>query len=205
MASFLKRPLRYSFYNATIILIVVNLLVFLAAFTSRQLRGMIVAYSRPDSELSFMSRRLVAGGHVHVRARSVVGTSFFNMLALFSSAYSSSGAWAAPSSCFFYFFCGIGAGIATVLVQWRDGTGDIPTIGASGAIYGRVARVRRFLSGREDLCFRNHSHACSGPGGRIRRDRTSSPSSLSLFPALPTSRTSRGSPSATCTSSCGSE
>ncbi len=37
----------------------------------------------------------------------------------------------------FYFFCGIGAGVCVVLANYLPfGNPAIPTIGASGAIYG---------------------------------------------------------------------
>lgn len=36
----------------------------------------------------------------------------------------------------FYFFCGIGAGICVVILNYMFGNPSIPTVGSSGAIYG---------------------------------------------------------------------
>lgn len=45
----------------------------------------------------------------------------------------------------YYFVCGIGAGIATVLINSATGQGNIPVVGASGAIYGLLLGFAAFF------------------------------------------------------------
>jgi len=57
----------------------------------------------------------------------------FNMFVLWMFGSEIEGMWGSREFLRFYFFTGIGAGILTVLTDWNS---TIPTIGASGAIYG---------------------------------------------------------------------
>jgi membrane associated rhomboid family serine protease len=63
---------------------------------------------------------------------------FFNMYALLIFGVSIEQAWGARRFMLYYFFCGIGAGISIYLINLiSSGMGYvIPTIGASGAIFG---------------------------------------------------------------------
>jgi membrane associated rhomboid family serine protease len=45
----------------------------------------------------------------------------------------------------FYFFCGIGAGLATVLINSASGMGMVPVVGASGAIFGLLLGFATFF------------------------------------------------------------
>ena len=67
------------------------------------------------------------GGFFHV---------LFNMLALWFFGKDLEDIWGTRRFLQFYFFCGIGAGIFVVLGNYLFADPRIPTIGASGAIYG---------------------------------------------------------------------
>jgi membrane associated rhomboid family serine protease len=57
----------------------------------------------------------------------------FNMLALWMFGRDIEDAWGTKAFLKYYLICGVGAGVVTVLVLWGS---PIPTIGASGAIFG---------------------------------------------------------------------
>jgi membrane associated rhomboid family serine protease len=58
---------------------------------------------------------------------------FFNLLALWMFGGELENYWGAKKFLFYFFFCGVGAGICTVIFSPYQ---FVPTIGASGAIYG---------------------------------------------------------------------
>lgn len=67
------------------------------------------------------------GGFFHI---------LFNMLALWFFGKDLEDIWGTRRFMQFYFFCGVGAGLFVVLANYLFGNRDIPTVGASGAIYG---------------------------------------------------------------------
>lgn len=60
----------------------------------------------------------------------------WNMLALWMFGVEFERLWGTKRFLQFYFFCGIGAGICVVLVNYLFGNPMIATVGSSGAIYG---------------------------------------------------------------------
>ncbi len=141
MASFLRRPLRYSYYNATLILIVVNVLVFLFTLVDRQGRiaylALIPAYVlQAGAWWQVITYMFVHSGWSHI---------FFNMLALFLFGIQLERRMGSPEFLIFYFFCGIGAGLATVFINASSGMGMIPVVGASGAIFGLLLGFASFF------------------------------------------------------------
>jgi len=141
MASFLRRPLRYRYYNATIILIVVNVMVFLFSFIDKQ--GLL-AYL-----YLFPAYVLQAGGWWQVVTYMFVHSGwahiFFNMLALFLFGIQLEQRMGSSEFLLYYFFCGIGAGIITVLINSATGQGMVPVVGASGAIFGLLLAFAAFF------------------------------------------------------------
>ena len=67
------------------------------------------------------------GGFFHI---------LFNMLALWFFGKDLEDIWGTRKFLRFYFFCGVGAGVFVVLGNYLFGNPLVPTIGASGAIYG---------------------------------------------------------------------
>jgi membrane associated rhomboid family serine protease len=60
----------------------------------------------------------------------------WNMLALWMFGTPLEEAWGSRRFLKFYFFCGIGAGVCVVALNWMFGSPMVPTIGCSGAVYG---------------------------------------------------------------------
>jgi membrane associated rhomboid family serine protease len=65
-----------------------------------------------------------------------IGHLLFNMLALWMFGLPLEQTWGTRGFLKYYFFCGIGAGICDVLVNFALGHHNTSTIGASGGIYG---------------------------------------------------------------------
>jgi membrane associated rhomboid family serine protease len=133
MTSFLRRPLPYRFYNATVIIIVACILVFLYGFVDRRGRALLYLSLIPDYVLQagawwqVVTYMFVHGGWGHI---------FFNMLALFLFGIQLERRMGSTEFALFYFVSGVGAGIATVFINSATGQGMIPVVGASGAIFG---------------------------------------------------------------------
>jgi membrane associated rhomboid family serine protease len=140
MAGFLRRPLRYRYYNATIVLVVLCVLVFLLGFVNR--RALIYLALVPDYVLQ-------AGAWWQVATYLFVHSGFthilFNMLALFIFGIQLERRMGSTEFLLYYFFCGIGAGVATVLINSATGQGMIPVVGASGAIFGLLLAFATFF------------------------------------------------------------
>jgi len=141
MASILRRPLRYSYYNATIILIVVNILVFLFGYVDRSGK-LVYLYLIPTYVLQagawwqVVTYMFVHGSWSHI---------FFNMLALFLFGIQLERRMGSSEFLLYYFVSGIGAGIVTVFFNSATGQGMIPVVGASGAIYGLLLGFAAFF------------------------------------------------------------
>lgn len=76
----------------------------------------------------FITHLFVHGGFAHV---------FFNMWALFMFGPVLEQMWGGKKFLLFYFICGLGAAGCHEIVQALSGTAlNVPTVGASGAIYG---------------------------------------------------------------------
>jgi len=141
MASLLRRPLRYRFYNATIFLIVVNILVFLVGYVDRSGK---LAYL-----YLFPAYVLQAGAWWQVVTYMFVHSGFWhillNMLSLFIFGIQLERRMGSTEFLLLYFFCGIGAGIVTVFVNNAMGMGMVPVVGASGAIFGLLLAFAAFF------------------------------------------------------------
>jgi len=61
---------------------------------------------------------------------------FFNMIALWMFGVELERTWGTQRFLQFYFLCGVGAGLCVVIADLVTGAPHIPTIGASGAIFG---------------------------------------------------------------------
>jgi membrane associated rhomboid family serine protease len=141
MTSILRRPLRYRYYNATIILIVINILFFLFSFVDSQ-RLLVYLYLIPSYILhdgawwQVFTYMFVHSSWSHI---------FFNMLALFLFGIQLEQRMGSTEFLLYYFICGIGAGILTVFINAATGQGMVPVVGASGAIYGLLLAFAAFF------------------------------------------------------------
>jgi membrane associated rhomboid family serine protease len=141
MVSTLRRPFRYRYFNATIIIIAACILVFLFGYVDRS-RRLVYLYLIPDYVLQ-------AGAWWQVFTYMFVHASwshiFFNMLALFLFGIQIERHMGSTEFLVFYFVCGIGAGIVTLFFNSATGQGMIPIVGASGAIFGLLLAFAAFF------------------------------------------------------------
>jgi membrane associated rhomboid family serine protease len=131
--SLLRRPLRYRYYNAALTLIIVNLAMFL--LTSRFVAPQLLRYLALTPVLVVQDRAwwqvvtymFLHGGTWHL---------LFNMLALYMFGAPLERHLGSTEFLLYYFVTGIGAGLATLAVNWYTGMGGISVVGASGAVFG---------------------------------------------------------------------
>jgi membrane associated rhomboid family serine protease len=142
MANILRRPIRYSYYNATIILLAANIIVFLMENLFRS--GTFTL------QLSLIPAYVIQGGawwqivtymFVHANFWHI----FFNMLTLFLFGVQLEQKMGSTEYLLYYFACGIGAGLATLVINYFTGMGGIPVLGASGAIFGLLLAFATFF------------------------------------------------------------
>jgi membrane associated rhomboid family serine protease len=145
----LRRPLRYRYFNATVVLIVANVVMFLAMYLSR---GLILRYLALTPALVVQNRAwwqvvtymFLHGGTWHL---------LFNMLALFMFGVPLERHLGSPEFLLFYFVTGTGAGLATLAVNWYTGMAYIPVVGASGAIFGILLAFAAYFPDTRILLF----------------------------------------------------
>jgi membrane associated rhomboid family serine protease len=110
-------------------LIIANVLVFFAVVISRgtwtYMFGLIPHYVVK----SFAVWQLVTYLFIHAN----FGHIFFNMFILWMFGSEMEQLWGTREFLKYYFFCGIGAGLVTLVCNWNS---VIPTVGASGAVFG---------------------------------------------------------------------
>ena len=128
---FHKRPLTYRYYNATLTLIIINVGLFLINIlfprTTAYLALTPYLVVRERAVWQVLTYRFVHGGTWHI---------LFNMLALFIFGTPLERRLGSSEFLLYYFITGVGAGLATLVVNWYTGLAVVPVVGASGAIYG---------------------------------------------------------------------
>ena len=88
--------------------------------------GMVIGFPAPWQLATYMFLHDPGGiGHI-----------LFNMLSLWMFGCDLERDWGSKKFLQYYFLCGIGAGISVVIASMLFGGMNVPTIGASGAIYG---------------------------------------------------------------------
>ncbi len=129
----MRYPQRRRFYNLTVVLIAANVLMFLLTYASREafirlsLIPVLVVKERYFWQL--LSYMFVHGSIWHI---------LLNMLVLFLFGTSVEKRLGSLEFLAYYLICGLGAGIATLLINWYAAPAlrMVPVVGASGAIYG---------------------------------------------------------------------
>lgn len=135
---FSNSPLMGGITPAVKWLLIVNTAIFLLSFLSRTLDvNLVMAFGlTPSSVLHLAVWQLFTYMFLH----STAGFThiLFNMLALWMFGVPLESVWGSRRFLRFYFFCGIGAGVTVVVLNYLlpGGRPGIPTIGASGALYG---------------------------------------------------------------------
>ena len=112
-------------------LLIINILVFLGTELigdpMYQLFALFPIGSRFFRWWQFITHMFMHGNFMHI---------FFNMWSLFVFGPLLERLWGSKKFLIFYFVCGLGAALCHELVQLTQPLSNIPTVGASGAIYG---------------------------------------------------------------------
>lgn len=130
--SFIRKPFSYTFSNATLIIIIINVVVyFLFTMTPLAAKQNYVALSaigffRLHMFWQPVTYMFMHGGFSHL---------FFNMLALFFFGVNTEKAIGTKEFLLLYFVSGILCGIISVVIYFFTGYFFLFLIGASGAIY----------------------------------------------------------------------
>ncbi len=125
-------------------LLLANIAIFVLQFLAPALNEILIFYFGLIPRLAFqklfiwqfVSYMFLHGGFSHI---------FFNMFALWMFGVELERTWGTREFLKFYFLTGIVAGISTAAFSWGS---MIPTIGASGAIYGILAAYALFFPDR---------------------------------------------------------
>ena len=147
--SILRRPFRYTFFNATLILIAVNAGVFLLTSLSSRLEAllamnvvMVVRYHCFWQLVSYM--------FTHANFQHIL----FNMLGLFFFGFPVERTVGSREFLLFYFVCGIVDGLLSFALYYVLGYYRVFLLGASGVVYALLLayavifpRSRIFLFG----------------------------------------------------------
>lgn len=130
IVKYVRRPFRYSFFNATFILIGLNLMVFLPVNISRGLGNYlalnVILVSRYHMYWQFFTYMFVHGDFTHL---------LFNMLGLFFFGLSVERTIGSKEFLLMYLVSGILCGIISFLMYLLSGAYMTFLVGASGAIY----------------------------------------------------------------------
>ena len=112
-------------------LLIINIIVFLGTELigdpMYQLFALFPIGSRFFRWWQFITHMFMHGNFMHI---------FFNMWSLFVFGPLLERLWGSKKFLIFYFVCGLGAALCHELVQLTQPLSNIPTVGASGAIYG---------------------------------------------------------------------
>lgn len=126
----IRRPFRYRYDNAVLILIGINILVFLVQNLFPQSTSYLalnpLAVTQAGAVWQFVSYMFAHGGITHL---------LFNMLGLFIFGTSVERHMGTKEFLLFYMLTGISAGIFSFIVYWFTGSYFIFLLGASGAVF----------------------------------------------------------------------
>jgi membrane associated rhomboid family serine protease len=151
MLSLLSRPFLYRYYNATIIIIIACVIIFvfqmitpstnIVIFNSQLQRNVSGQLNLMTKYFALIPYETFGSGYVWQLATYMfMHGGFFhiliNMLILFMFGTQLEREFGSSEFLLFYFTVGIGAGLIMALVYPYLGMGGIPVVGASGAIYG---------------------------------------------------------------------
>jgi membrane associated rhomboid family serine protease len=147
---FYKRPLSYRYSNVTLTLIIINvasyLLMMLALRTSGNTGVRIFNYLALRPILVVRERFIwQVLTYMFLHDPSGIWHILINMLVLFIFGSRVEQRLGSAEFLLYYLITGIGAGIATVAVNWYTGMAMIPVVGASGAIFGVMLAYATFF------------------------------------------------------------
>ncbi len=147
-SSFLRRPIRYSFFNATLFLIAANVLMFLVTYAAPGLRAYLwmlpAAVVQENAWWQVVTYMFCHANLTHL---------FFNMLGLFLFGVQVERRMGSGEFLLYWLVTGIGAGLVTLLVNNATGQGMVYVVGASGAVFAVELAFATFFPDTRLLIF----------------------------------------------------
>jgi membrane associated rhomboid family serine protease len=135
-----RRPLPYRLFNATFYLIGANILVFILTNFVAGVFGTLALIPVLTLQHNYwwqvVTYMFVHGGYLHI---------LFNMVTLFLFGIQLERHMGSLEFLLFYFICGIGVGLLTLLINYNTGLQTVPVVGASGAIFGMLLAFATFF------------------------------------------------------------
>ena len=126
-------------------LLLANIAIFiLQSLAGNDLNGMLIHVFGLVPKLAF-ENFFIWQFSTYMFLHGGLGHIFFNMFALWMFGVELENNWGTKEFLKFYFLTGIAAGLSTAIFSWGS---TIPTIGASGAIYGILAAYALFFPDR---------------------------------------------------------
>ncbi|MBR5646746.1 MAG: rhomboid family intramembrane serine protease [Treponema sp.] len=126
----IRRPFKYCYFNASLILVILNVLVYFVTrinYRFISFFGMCPIYViKAHTYWQFVTYMFIHGNFWHI---------FFNMLCLFMFGHSLEKAIGSKEFLMIYFICGIFSAFFSFLIYCVTGSFYVCLIGASGAIY----------------------------------------------------------------------
>lgn len=129
--SIIRREFPYSYYNASFVLIALNIAVFLATSLRHSFLNYLVLYPP-----AIMYNRAYWEFFTYMFAHANVTHILFNMLGLFFFGPQVERRMGSNEFVVFYLLIGILAGIFSYIIYVATGAMNVALLGASGAIYG---------------------------------------------------------------------
>jgi membrane associated rhomboid family serine protease len=137
---FYRRPLSYRYYNATLTLIIINVAMYVLMMLVPRIFGYLaltpILVVRERAIWQVVTYMFLHGGFGHI---------LINRLVLFIFGSRLEHRLGSSEFLLYYFITGVGAGIATLAVNWYTGMAGIPVVGASGAIFGVMLAYATFF------------------------------------------------------------
>ena len=131
---FFRKPFKYCYINATLILIIINCIVFAVSFIFPKIYEYINYYGALNVVLidyghmfwQFITYMFIHGNISHL---------FFNMLALMIFGFTVERTMGSKEFILYYFVCGFLGGLFSYFIYKMTGNYFVRLLGASGAIY----------------------------------------------------------------------
>jgi membrane associated rhomboid family serine protease len=117
-------------------LIIINVAIFIGEWFSRSLAQFLIEYFALTPVLVVHGYIWQLGTYLFLHSPSSIWHILFNMLTLWMFGADIEQTWGTRRFLQFYFFCGIGAGVCVVALNYIFSQQTVTTLGASGAIYG---------------------------------------------------------------------
>jgi membrane associated rhomboid family serine protease len=139
---FYRRSFYYRYYTATLTLIIVNVAMYLLIMLVPRLFGYLALTPVLVVKKHFIWQVVT---YMFLHDPRGIWHILINMLVLFIFGSRLEHRLGSSEFLLYYFVTGVGAGIATLAVNWYMGMARIPVVGASGAIFGVMLAYATFF------------------------------------------------------------